>query len=350
MGPAGRALMAALAAGLAVGCSGGDGAPAANAQTPVAPADAQSRRVVDAANAFLASLDAGQRRAAQFAFDDAAQRARWSNLPAGSVPRRGVPWGDLSEPQRTALMALLGQVLTPYGVQMVRDQMDADEVLTSGGGRRNFGRDLYFIAFLGAPSTTAPWMMQFGGHHLAINATVVGPHITLSPSLTGGQPTRFERDGRTVYIVEREVAQAKAMLDGLTPAQRAKAVVSSQRIGLVLGPGHDGQVLQPEGLPASEMTAPQKAQFLKLLEARIGILNEDDAGAVMADLRGRLDQTYFAWFGPTDDAGSAYIRATGPTLIMEFSPQGRGGQEGDHLHNMYRNPTNEYGARWTSLR
>ena len=39
---------------------------------------------------------------------------------------------------------------------------------------RAFGEAEYYLAFLGTPSTTAPWMLQFGGHHLAINLTLGG--------------------------------------------------------------------------------------------------------------------------------------------------------------------------------
>ncbi len=350
------------------------GASRAGGQS-AAPADAQTRKVVDAANAFIASLDATQKQAAQFAFNDSAQRARWSNFPVSIVPRAGVSWGALNATQRAALMGLLGAVLSPEGVKMVREQMDADEELKNnqragpgggqgagsppaGGGRGGrppggglmFGSDLYYVAFLGPPSLTSPWMLQFGGHHLAINATVVGPNITIAPSLTGGQPVKFTKDGKPIYIVEKEVKQAAAMLSGLTPDQRNKAVISTRGIDLVLGPGHDGQTLQPEGLPASEMTQAQKDQFLALIEARLGIFNADDLAVIMADVRKNLNQTSFAWYGPTGDAGSAYFRATGPTIVLEFSPQSLGGDASNHLHNMYRHPGNDYGAAWTPLK
>jgi len=32
-----------------------------------------------------------------------------------------------------------------------------------------FGRDLDYVSFLGMPSEKNPWMLQFGGHHLALN-------------------------------------------------------------------------------------------------------------------------------------------------------------------------------------
>jgi hypothetical protein len=37
-----------------------------------------------------------------------------------------------------------------------------------------FGEDEYYLAFVGTPSSTEPWMLQFGGHHLAINLTMAG--------------------------------------------------------------------------------------------------------------------------------------------------------------------------------
>ena len=39
----------------------------------------------------------------------------------------------------------------------------------------------------------------------------VGGRATLSPSLTGGEPLRFTKDGRRVYIVEKEVTAAAAL-------------------------------------------------------------------------------------------------------------------------------------------
>jgi hypothetical protein len=398
-----RRLSIVAAASAALSCSACSvrdvaGQPANAATTSAATADsAQTARIVDAANAFMGSLDATQRKSASFAFNDAAQRTRWSNFPPAIFARQGLRWGDLNAGQKAALMALLNTVLSAQGVQMVREQMDADNVLKadpasgapgaspfergSGGpggpggrgpgrdGRRpdgpggpggprgpgepggvgpGFGSDNYYVAILGTPSTTTPWMLQFGGHHLGLNATVVGPRLTLSPSLTGGQPVKYVKDGKPVYIVMREVDQANALMASLTDAQKAKAVVGARLIDLVLGPGHDGQVLQPEGLPASEMTAAQKARFLGLIEARVGILNPSEAALTMAEIRKDLDQTYFAWFGPTTDAGSAYFRVTGPTVLLEFSPQDVKNPS-NHLHNMYRDPKNEYGAAWTKL-
>lgn len=317
-------------------------------------ADARTTKVVAAAQAFLGTLDEAQKKAASFAWTDGVQRKNWSNFPQGGagVVRKGVRWGDLNATQRTALLSLLGAVMSSDGVRMAQEQMTADEIVkgSESGGPVSFGSDYYFVSFLGTPSATSPWMLQFGGHHLAINATVVGANITLAPSLTGGQPLKFSKDGKAVYIVEQEVKRAQVLLESLDAAQRGKVILGAKMVDLVLGPGKDGMKLQPEGLPGSAMNAAQKTKFLALIEARLNALNADDLAVKMTEVQKTLDQTYFAWYGPTAPEGAAYYRVTGPSVLIEFSPQadrGGGGDVTNHAHNMYRDPTNDYGAAWT---
>ncbi len=324
-----------------------------------AAADPQSIAIVDAANTFLATLDETQQQAVVFDFADATQRINWSNFPQGGpgALRLGMLWGDMDQTQRQALVDLLDTILSPEGVNMALQQVAADEIVAAAedGGSSNgrppvsFGSAFYFVSFLGEPSTETPWMLQFGGHHLAINATVVGPNVTLSPSLTGGQPLKFTDAGAPVYIVEQEATQAAALLNSFTSEQLAVAVISDQLGELQSGPGEDGIVLDPEGLAGADMTTEQQAQFVKLIAARLGMLNADDAAVAMAAVQSNLDQTTFAWYGPKEPIGGGYFRVTGPTVLIEFSPQSNDGDATDHAHNMYRDPTNEYGAAWAKL-
>jgi hypothetical protein len=313
--------------------------------------DPQTERIVNAADAFLATLTDEQKTAVLFEFRDIEQRARWSNLPEGIFERKGLAWGDLEQAQRAALTNLLEAVLGPEGMENVREQMAADDALPAPGrGSVKFGSAYYYVAFLGRPSASSPWMLQYGGHHLAINATVVGPDLALSPSLTGGQPLKFVSEGKPVYIVLEEAVQGAALLDSFTDAQREKAVIGSQTIDLVLGPGKDGLALQPEGLPGAGMNVQQKAQLLALIEARLGIImNADHRKAKTAEVERNLEQTYFAWWGPAEPLGAAYWRVTGPSILLEFSPQALGGDPTQHAHNIYREPDNEYGAAWAPL-
>ena len=47
------------------------------------------------------------------------------------------------------------------------------------------------------------------------------------------------------------------------------------------------------------------------------------------------------------EAGKAYFRIQGPTVIIEYAPQKLGGDVTMHLHSMYRDPTNDYGKKFS---
>ena len=333
-------------------------------------------RIVSAANAFLATLDTAQRQRVLFSFDDEEQRRRWSNFPTTMVPRAGLSLKEMTPAQRTAAMALVAAALSPRGFEKVQQIMEGDEMLKStegngppggrgrggpppggrgrGGpptGGAQFGKDLYFISLLGKPSEKDPWMLQFGGHHLALNITIAGDQGILTPTLTGAQPSLFTSNGKTVRPLGGESDKAIALLNALDESQRKQAVLSFRVADLVLGPGQDGKTIQPEGLKASGMTEKQRAMLVDLIAEWAGIVHESAAAARMAQLKADLNDTWFSWSGPaTVDPGKnigAYYRIQGPHLVIEYAPQGMGGDPSMHVHTMYRDPTNDYGRRAT---
>ena len=213
-----------------------------------------------------------------------------------------------------------------------------------GGGGVKFGEDEYYLAFLGTPSATAPWMLQFGGHHLAINLTLAGSQASMAPSLPAAQPASYTFEGRSVRPLGNENDKAFALINALDAAQRSKAILGSRVADLVLGPGQDGRTIQPEGIPASALTAPQQKMLLDLVREWAGIQHTAFAEPRMAEIAANLPQTYFAWSGPTTNGSAAYFRVQGPTLVIEYAPQGG---SVDHIHTIYRDPTNDYGAKFT---
>jgi hypothetical protein len=316
----------------------------------LAPAQTSSSaisKIVASANTFLASLDEGQRSKVLFDFNDAAQRVKWSNLPTTMVPRAGLKMGDLSGPQRKAAMDLLAATLSKRGYEKVLQIVEGDETLKaqSGGGRAMFGRDLFYISLLGKPSVKDPWMLQFGGHHLALNITMVGADDILTPSLTAAQPAKYTVDGKTVRPLGAENDKAFALINALDEEQRKQAILKYKVADLVLGPGQDGKTIQPEGLKASAMNASQQAMLLDLAGEWAGIVNEQAAAARMADIKSSLSSTWFAWSGPTTNGTPAYYRIQGPTLVIEYAPQPLGGDPTMHIHTIYRDPTNDYGKK-----
>jgi hypothetical protein len=304
--------------------------------------------IAAAANKFLTTLDDGQRSKVLFDFKDEAQRKRWSNLPTTMVKRGGLRMGDLTKPQRDAVLAVLAAALSPQGYQKVLQIVEGDEMLrkNDGGGRSMFGHDEYFVSLLGQPSTTEPWMIQFGGHHLGLNITLVGSQGTLAPSHTGAQPALYELEGKTVRPLGRETDKAFALLNSLDETQRKQAILGFQMHDLVLGPGRDGQMIQPEGIKGSALTEKQREMLLDLAGEWTGIMHEAVAKAKMEELKQHIAETWFAWSGPTEKGSAAYFRIQGPTVIIEYAPQRLGGDPTQHIHTIYRDPTNEYGAKW----
>jgi hypothetical protein len=373
-------LFLALTVPVVLGSSQRTGSPSA-----VPAATTSINRVIAAANAFLATLSDAQR--AKVAFDFAGpQRTGWSNLPSGIFTRQGLRLGDLTARQREAALALVASALSRDGYQKVTDIMNGDEVLKNAGGGRTggrpgapggapggrpggapggrpggpgatgggrggpgggggsviFGRDEYYIALLGRPSATTPWLLQFGGHHLAINVTVAGQTSVLTPSLPAAQPASYTLNGQTIRPLGDENDKSFALINALNPEQQKQAILNYQVSDLVLGPGQDGKTIQPEGIPASALNASQQTMLLDLAHEWVGILNDEAASAKMAELRANLPRTYFAWSGATKNGGLAYYRIQGPTIVIEYAPQ-----QGDldHIHTIYRDPTNDYAAK-----
>ncbi len=313
----------------------------------VPAADKKTVAIVAAARHFLDSLEYNQRQAATYRFTDNAQRSNWSNFPEGMVPRGGIKLGVLTEVQRANLDKLLGELLSEAGMENVTHQLAAEDLLISGDvlGIMKYGSRYYYAAFLGEPSTTEPWMFQFGGHHLAINATVFGPNVSFSPMLTGGQPLHLHLDGNDIFVTRRETAAAQAFMKSLTDEQKGQALFSDRPIDLLLGPGKYGVTVAPEGIKGSEMTAIQKTLLLEVIEARLGFMNNDDFAQKMKAVEADIEDTYFGWWGRQDVLGAAYFRVTGPSIVLEYAVQ-NGEDTVDHVHSIYREMDNDYGSAW----
>jgi Protein of unknown function (DUF3500) len=312
-------------------------------------------KIVAAANEFMDTLSDAEKNSVLFDWSDTAQKQRWSNLPQGAFERAGLMWGDLGQAPQDAWLDVVQVTLSKEGYNRVIAEWNADDELAAqsgggGGGGLTFGKKYYWIAIIGTPSETDPWQWQWGGHHVTINATIVGPNISLTPSFIGVQPATYtDENGSTVRPLGDIEDEAFSLVNELDATQQQTAILGSTSIDLVLGPGQDGKTIQPEGLPASQMTDDQQASLVQLIGHYAGLVNEELAAARIAEVQSTLDQTYLAWYGPTTAGSAAYFRVTGPTLVIEYSPQQMGGDPANHIHGIYRDPTNDYGAKYTGL-
>lgn len=316
---------------------------------------ASTSKVVAAATAFLNTLDERQRRQVTLPLN-ATTRTVWSNLPTGTrmqvgaTERNGLKFGDMTSSQQEAALATVAAVLSRAGYQKVLNIVNGDQRLAETTPTRppqiRFGRAEFFLAILGTPSVRERWMLQFGGHHLGINVTMAGGDSVLTPTHTGAQPAAYTMNGETIRPLGRENDKAFALMNALDAAQQKQALLDYQVRNLVLGPGEDGKVIQPEGIRGSALNAKQRAMLLDVIGEWVTILNDDPAVAKMKEVEANLRETYFAWAGATTNGKEAYFRIQGPTVLIEYAPQGVNSTPTvNHIHTIYRDPTNDYGVR-----
>jgi hypothetical protein len=65
----------------------------------------------------------------------------------------------------------------------------------------------------------------------------------------------------------------------------------------------------------------------------------------MQEVRAGLDATWFAWAGALENGKGAYFRIQGPAVLIEYAPQGQSETSPDHIHTIFRDPTNDYAVR-----
>ena len=304
---------------------------------------------VEAANALIAALKEEERKHLLHPMDSN-ERKQWTNVP----PRGnegGLRLGDLKRESIERVCDLLASSMSKQGYEKARNICYADDQLLNNQAqadrRGGFGTANFWVLIFGTPSADKPWGLQVDGHHLAQNLTFVGDKIGYSPAFIATQPRAIELGGKEIVVMEKEVSLAFDFIASLTDAQRKDALKDERRGRIVAGAGKDGVRPDPRGLDLSTLTDDQRTILLNLIRVWVGDLPQKQADARMKEIAAQLDKCRFAWRGPFGPKGSdASYHLYGPGLILEFGGQDLGGDPAEHLHSIYRDPTNEYGARW----
>lgn len=306
----------------------------------VATRNAESR--VTAAQTFLNSLTPDLRLQAQHDINSD-ERTKWTNIPPRG-PQGGVRIGDLNAEQMKKAMDLLATVLSEQGYAKMRNIPLADDKLLKNGKRRpGYGAEDYWLVVFGKPSRTEPWALQFDGHHVALNVTMKAEDMSISPSFIGTQPRKFLLNGKEVEVIQAKADKAHDLILSLTPEQKKKAIVSQKRGRIQTAAGKDGVIPALDGIAVSEFTKIQRVQLLYLLHEYIADMPKKQANKRLEKLEKEIPQMHFSWSGPTPHKSDMSYKIQGPTLIIEYACQSLGGDPLDHVHSMYRDPTNEYG-------
>jgi hypothetical protein len=308
-------------------------------------ADPAAATMAGAANTFLSSLAPAQKQKAQFAFDSA-ERTHWHFIPTEMFPRNGLTLKEMTAPQRDAAHALLKTGLSQHGYATTTTIMSLENILRvlEAGGQFARDPDQYFFSVFGTPSPGGTWGWRAEGHHVSLQFTIVRGTVTVSaPTFFGSNPAEV-RDGdrKGLRVLGFEEDPARALLNALTPGQKAKAVLSNDAptdiltmTKLPIDP------LAPGGIPASEMDGAQREMLMAVVNAYTSLMTPDVAALRTANLRkAGVETIAFAWAGGAERGRKHYYRVQGPTFLIEFDNTQ---DNGNHVHSVWRDFAADFG-------
>lgn len=313
---------------------------------------APAKAVCSAAESLLTTLSPAQRNGVQYAFNRTTASTRWSNLPCGAACNNGLQFSTLSATQLEAALAVAQAALSGAGYGTFDGIRKADDVLGGLGAPNVYNSGIYFIAFIGTPSSTGEWILQLGGHHYALNFSYHGSVESPTPYFTGMNPQRFTLAGQTYEPLKPKVDAMVAMMAGLDTTQRAAAKLSGTFGDVLLGPGDDNLFPAPSGLKVSTLSPMQQALVVDAMEAWVN----DTPSGVASDFlaaytsSSALENTYVGWAGSNASLAvqGSYVRIDGPRAWMEIVVQGPAATPGQvHFHAIWRDETLDYGGDGT---
>ncbi|MEZ5936406.1 MAG: DUF3500 domain-containing protein [Alphaproteobacteria bacterium] len=307
--------------------------------------------VIEAADAFIASLSEAQRKRTLFPVDDPEWRT-WANIHR--FERQGVSLQDMSETQRDSAYALLRASLSAKGYETSRDIMRLNEHLAElVDNFDEYGEHRYAFTIMGEPSASDPWGWQIDGHHLVINYFVLGDQVVMTPTFLGSEPVEATSGKYAgISILRPEQDLGLALMQALPPEQQKAAIIGDKGRGeLLAGMFTDNITVPFEGLAATELSEAHRQSLLEVIALHVGNMDDGHARVRMDEVRDHLDETTFAWKGGTADDAVFYYRIQSPVILIEFDHQGPIALDGPrseptrrHVHTVVRTPNgNDYG-------
>jgi fructose-1,6-bisphosphatase/inositol monophosphatase family enzyme len=318
----------------------------------------------DATLAFLQALTADQRERTSFAID-ATEWRLWINVHMNHF-RHGLLLEDLAQPVRDLALDILRATLSARGFHQARSIMRINQLLAELTGDFNaFGEWPYFMSIFGSPADGEPWGWQIDGHHLCINTVVFDGRIVMTPTFMGSEPRRVNGGPYGgISLFDPEEALGIDLIRSFDSAQRHRAIIHPSihpdDIPMHLqnmfdgrmqaGAFHDNLVAPYQGVAGCDMTDAQRRIMLSLAGTYVGWSADGHAAVKMPEVAAHLDETWFSWYGGTDDDSPFYYRLHSPVILIEFDHHPGVGFDNQvptrhHVHTVVRTPNGgDYGA------
>jgi hypothetical protein len=285
---------------------------------------------------------------------------RWSNLPCGLSCRNGLAFSSLSTTQLAAAKAVIqaaSGTSTDEGYSEFSQINLADDVLgTASGSSGSYSSGNYVIAFLGTPTTTGTWMLQFGGHHYAQNITYSNGTVTSStPSHQGIEPKTWTAGGVTYAPLQSEHDAMAAMLASFTSTELGSAKISGSFSDVLMVPGSTTNVMPAtkQGVKVSTLSATAQASVIAAMAPWLKDLDDTSDANFATIYTNELADTYVCYASNTNGTSGStssffttntdYVRIDGPSVWIEFICQtGVVYPTQIHYHSVFRDHTRDY--------
>lgn len=311
--------------------------------------------MVSAAEGFVGTLTADQKKQGVFDFDSA-ERFNWHFIPlqdqkTRKYTRKGVPLEEMTAEQKKAALALVKAGTSESGNVAVTTIMSLEAILLEQEGPksamvRNPG--WYFFTVFGTPSKTGKWGWRVEGHHLSMNFTMNGTQVVSStPCFFGANPAEVKTGPNKGKRILPEAEDFARELFKSLDADQKKLAFQDKHFGepgaLMKSPKVDKAV----GVAAAKMTKDQKETLVKLLKSYTGRMPPDVAAQEMKQVNdGGIDKVHFAFSGSADGAGKGFTyHVQGPTFLVEFlNVQADSGKNpANHIHSCWRRIKGDFG-------
>ena len=321
----------------------------------IVAAERSSSEMASAATRFVASLTPEQRQRCEFSFGSD-ELTKWHFVPSEMFARNGLPIGDMTASQRSLAHKLLKSGLSQRGYLTATAIMSLDAVLKAIEAEGypiegvpegiHIVRDpeRYYFSVFGTPSTRDRWGWRVEGHHVSLHFTLVNGTMTAStPTFFGSNPAEVPwgpRKGLRVLGAEEDAA--RALLNALDPAQRAKAIITDVAPhDIVTTNAVKIDPLSPAGVTAAEMTPSQRDLLMRLVDVYASMMASDIAADRMARSRkAGIEKIAFAWAGEIEHGKKHYYRLQGPTFLVEYDNTQN---DGNHIHSVWRDFDSDFG-------
>lgn len=309
------------------------------------PGLAPASELLDRTRRFLATLDAGQRKAATFPWAGRQWR-EWNYYGVGGYVKPGLRLEQMSAPQKAAAWELLAAILSPAGLAKARNVMLLQDILAEqGNGRGERSSDRFSFSVFGEPAEAGQWGFRLEGHHLTLSVAVAsGRIVSVTPSSFSVNPNRVTA-GRHAGLVtlKAEEGLARRLFADLPAKLAGRARLSPRPLGNIMSDaGSERANRKKAGVPASALTAGQRDLMWELVETyAVEHLAPPLAEAQRRRVRaGDPAAVHFAWYGPNTPETALGYRLIGDSFVIELGSVDPAAQ---HLHTIYHDLDNVLG-------